>query len=104
MALMKLQPPNDILEVLCKLHPHDVKASTALLNPNQAGSTQLNLSWIWQQSGLHAENSEGSLECKSAFGSQFTNFIVPQLNVYTGYTAALKANVGRKKKHWWNMR
>jgi hypothetical protein len=31
----------------------DVKASTALVNPNEPGSTQLKLSWIWQSAGGH---------------------------------------------------
>lgn len=31
----------------------DVKASTAIVNPNEPGSTQLKLSWIWQSSGGH---------------------------------------------------
>jgi hypothetical protein len=30
------------------LTPADVKASTAIVNPNEPGSTRLKLSWIWQ--------------------------------------------------------
>lgn len=35
------------------LSPADVSASTALLNPNQVGSTTIKLSWIWQTSSRH---------------------------------------------------
>ncbi|KAF8797508.1 hypothetical protein BYT27DRAFT_7125484, partial [Phlegmacium glaucopus] len=31
----------------------DVKASTAIVNPNEPGSTRLTLSWIWQTAGGH---------------------------------------------------
>ena len=31
----------------------DVKASTAIVNPNEPGSTRLKLSWIWQAAGGH---------------------------------------------------
>jgi hypothetical protein len=31
----------------------DIKASTAIVNPNEPGSTQLRLSWIWQGAGGH---------------------------------------------------
>jgi hypothetical protein len=31
----------------------DIKASTAIVNPNEPGSTQLKLSWIWQSAGGH---------------------------------------------------
>jgi len=35
------------------LTPDDVKASMAVVNPNEPGSTQLKLSWIWQTAGGH---------------------------------------------------
>lgn len=35
------------------LTPDDVKASTAIINPNEAGSTRLKLSWIWGSSDGH---------------------------------------------------
>ena len=33
--------------------PEDVKASTAIVNPNEPGSTCLKLSWIWQTASGH---------------------------------------------------
>jgi hypothetical protein len=60
------------------LRPDDVKASTAIINPNEPGSTQLKLSWIWQTAGGHrlglaanltagagAGADDSVLECKS---------------------------------------
>ncbi|KAF8802066.1 hypothetical protein BYT27DRAFT_7008681, partial [Phlegmacium glaucopus] len=35
------------------LTPADVKASTAIMNPNEPGSTRLTLSWLWQTAGGH---------------------------------------------------
>lgn len=42
-TLARLQP----------LAPEHVKASTAIIDPNNPGSTQLKLSWIWQTAGGH---------------------------------------------------
>jgi hypothetical protein len=37
------------------------KASTAIINPNEPGSTQLKLSWIWQTSGGHRLGLAGGI-------------------------------------------
>jgi hypothetical protein len=42
------------------LKPIDVQASTAVLNPNQPGSTSLKLSWIWQTSARNLSLLEES--------------------------------------------
>ena len=41
------------LQQFRKLTQEDIKASTAILNPNVAGSTTLQLSWIWQDVRRH---------------------------------------------------
>ena len=47
--------------------PEDVKASTAIVNPNEPGSTQLKLSWIWQTAGSHHWGlSMGQTNCSGA--------------------------------------
>lgn len=59
------------------LSPDDVKASTAIINPNEPGSTGLRLSWIWQTASGHrfgladgagagtgADHSANTRECK----------------------------------------
>lgn len=42
-----------ILSRLQLLLPNDIEASTAIVNPNQPGSTVVKLSWIWQTAGGH---------------------------------------------------
>lgn len=49
------------------LTPDDVKASTAIVNPNEPGSTRLKLSWIWQTAGGHRLGlSMGQSHCAGA--------------------------------------
>ncbi|KAF8344802.1 hypothetical protein F5887DRAFT_885713 [Amanita rubescens] len=47
-ALVRLHPDIDTLAHFRELKADDLKSSTALLNPNQPGSTSVELSWIWQ--------------------------------------------------------
>jgi hypothetical protein len=52
----------DKYKILLKEH---LKSSTALLNPNQPGSTRIQLSWIWQTAGdVGGETPESMRECK----------------------------------------
>jgi hypothetical protein len=51
-AIVRLHPDAAILSKYRILTKDDVKSSSALLNPNQPGSSTLKLSWIWQ-SGQH---------------------------------------------------
>lgn len=51
-----------ILETFKILQKDDVKASTAILNPNIPGSSNLRLSWIWQ-SGRSASGPDTMREC-----------------------------------------
>lgn len=46
--LVDLNADKDTLDLYAVLQKDDVKCSTAMLNPNKAGSTKLKLSWIWQ--------------------------------------------------------
>jgi hypothetical protein len=49
--------------ILLKDH---LKSSTALLNPNEPGSTRIQLSWIWRSAaGGIGNSSESLLECES---------------------------------------
>lgn len=62
----------------------DIKASTAIVNPNEPGSTRLKLSWIWQSAGGHRwglapgndTSNTGSninvMECKLSYCCVFT--------------------------------
>jgi hypothetical protein len=49
-SLLILGADPSILSHFKVLNPTDVVASTAILNPNQPGSTSIKLSWIWQTS------------------------------------------------------
>jgi hypothetical protein len=64
---------NSILSTFKVLRPLDVAGSTAVLNPNEPGSTGIKLSWIWQSSARrfgiaddaesHADNPASLIEC-----------------------------------------
>lgn len=47
-AMARLGADNSILDKYQILRKDDLKSSTALLNPNEPGSTRVQLSWIWQ--------------------------------------------------------
>ena len=53
------------------LTPGDVRASTAIINPNESGSTRLKLSWIWESSDGHRFGLAGAgasvVECLFRF-------------------------------------
>jgi hypothetical protein len=52
-SLFILGADDAILSRFKVLNPPDVSASTALLKPNEPGSTSIKLSWIWQSSSRH---------------------------------------------------
>jgi hypothetical protein len=47
-AMARLGADNSILDKYQILRKDDLKSSTAVLNPNEQGSTRVHLSWIWQ--------------------------------------------------------
>jgi len=60
------------LQQFRELKKQDIKASTAILTPNEAGSTALELSWIWHDVARHilpradadlSDNPATILEC-----------------------------------------
>ena len=67
-AMVKLGADDIILNRFRVLERQDIASSTALLNPNEPGSTRQRLSWIWLSG--HTEYNQESLglyECKSQF-------------------------------------
>jgi hypothetical protein len=60
--MIRLRVNEHILAKFQILHKEDVKASTAILNPNQIGSSSVRLSWIWQTHFSQAGNSNNSPE------------------------------------------
>ena len=66
-ALVRLRANIQILNKYQILLKEDVKASTAMMQPNLPGASSLRLSWIWQTqwSGLES-TPDGMRECKSS--------------------------------------
>lgn len=65
-AMEILEADANILRTYQILHRQDIRCSTALLNPNEPGSTRHQLSWIWQSGKQSlATESDGLRECKS---------------------------------------
>ena len=63
-ALHRLAADPGAIAMFKKLTRQDVKASSAVLNPNEPGSTSLSLSWIWQISGNGDQSTASLSECK----------------------------------------
>lgn len=64
-ALVRLATDHTILDKFRILLKEDVKASTAIVDPNDTGSTSLRLSWIWQTRTLGAgSNPDEMRECE----------------------------------------
>ena len=64
-ALVRLGADDNTLKTLRVLIKDDVKASTAMINPNSTGSTSLKLSWIWQsRSELLGSGPDLMRECE----------------------------------------
>ena len=101
-SLFVLGAENTILSRFKVLNPPDVSASTALLKPNEPGSTSIKLSWIWQSSSRHlqasnidfdmdvddsADDPSNVLECTSLFphaGCFVQTFIVRRVHWLRG--------------------
>lgn len=47
-AMLRLGADDNLLDKYRILQKDDVKSSTAILNPNEPGSTRMKLSWIWK--------------------------------------------------------
>jgi hypothetical protein len=65
-CLVSLGADDFTLTRLKVLNPKDIKASTAVLNPNEPGSTNIKLPWIWQTTAINRlgllPNSDGNAE------------------------------------------
>jgi len=64
-ALVQLGADEDTLKTLQVLSKDDVKASSAIVNPNSTGSSSVTLSWIWHsRAGLIGSGPDLMHECK----------------------------------------
>lgn len=62
-ALLRLVNDIDSIRIFKVLTRQDVKASSAVVNPNTPGSTTLSLSWIWQLTAAGEESPASLREC-----------------------------------------
>ena len=62
-AMVKLGAEKEVLDNFRILNRQDIRSSSALLNPNEPGSSRLKLSWIWQTADTTSTTSEGLREC-----------------------------------------
>lgn len=66
-AMVRLGADEPTLNTFRLLSREDVKASTAILNPNIPGSSTIRLSWIWETKGKMAGSSPDAMrECRSS--------------------------------------
>jgi hypothetical protein len=79
-----------------KLTPDDVKASTAIVNPNEPGSTRLKLSWIWQTAGGHrwglgtgTDEASGDVPDGDVLECMFFYYRFRKLNIKNSSTCSL---------------
>ena len=113
--MVDLQADEDTLAAYQVLQKDDVKCSTAVLQPNKAGSTKLKLSWIWHSvdrrimAGLATpETSDPATlaECRSAARWSSSPADIAQSAEYTGFVPVHRLNGGAKKPFWsatkWN--
>jgi hypothetical protein len=74
-AMVRLGADDDVLSRFQILTRADVKASTALVDPNAAGASTLRLSWIWHNHGLmHSTQTDTLLECMFFFSQSMFVF------------------------------
>lgn len=75
-ALIRLAADEDTLKTYRILTPQDVKASSAVVDPNSTGSSTISLSWIWQTSTA-GESPAKLRECKeTSFFYLYLIFII----------------------------
>jgi hypothetical protein len=74
-ALIRLGADEETLDIYRTITRQDVKASSAIMNPNAPGSTSLSLSWIWQMSPAGDRSPANLLECM-ANQTSFTDITI----------------------------
>jgi hypothetical protein len=84
LAMVRLDADQYTLATFKPLTRQDLRASTAVLDPNEVGSKNLTLSWVWQMTLNHADNSAAALE-ECAYTSSYNIAIsnIFQFGVFT---------------------
>jgi hypothetical protein len=102
-ALVRLAGDSAILDKYQILRKEDLKSSTALLNPNEPGSTQVKLSWIWQTFAEgHQSQPEILRECESCLCvySILLTALAAQSLEFTGCGPVHRNNDGWRNSPW----
>ena len=100
-AMVRLGVDQSILDRYQVLLQEHVKSSSALLNPNEAGSSRLRLSWIWQSRMPGNSASIASLrECLYPFSRCCSIDLPFQLTGCTGFGPGHRNIAGRRNTHW----
>jgi hypothetical protein len=109
---LTLGAESPVIDRFRTLSVEDVKSSTAIINPNEPGSTQIKLSWIWQSAGGHrwglasdtgtgAGNETGSginvFECTFLVFFTFYSTHYSQFDVFIGSVPEPSLKGGKKK-------
>lgn len=98
-AFLRLGADKHILDRFRDLTKHDIKASSAIRDPNIPGSSSLRLSWIWQMSPADANSPSHLRECEECFSNLLIIIMFYfQFNVFIGYAHVLNIIAGEKKQ------
>jgi hypothetical protein len=95
-AMVRLQVPENMMRRYLVLTKSDIKASSALLDPNKPGSSTLRLSWIWQtQTPGQSSTTEAVIECTFRFMISYVYNIQPAMTVQRVHWLRARAQSGR---------
>ena len=96
-AMSRLHGPGETPKRYLPIDKNDIKASTALLDPNKPGSSKLRLSWIWQTQNPGQESATDTLtECMPLYISvRWTHGAYPMMTVQRVHWLRARAQNGR---------
>ena len=97
-AMVRLRADERTLNKFKQLLRADVKASTAILDPNIPGSSSLRLSWIWETgAGISGSSPDAMRECKPRYASRYNfQLIFLKSNVFIGFRPEHKNTDGKR--------
>ena len=106
-AMVRLGADEHTLKTFQVLSREDVKASTAILDPNITGSSTIQLSWIWEMKGKAAGSTPDAMrECMSRcrVGHRGLSLIIFKFSVFIGFGPEHRRIDGKKSCCSLNMR
>jgi hypothetical protein len=104
-AMVRLGASDFVLGKYQILLKEDVKSSSALLNPNEPGSSRVRLSWIWESNISGSSSSSSSVrECESCWSRCCSVHLQCQLIGCTGFGPVHREIGGEKNTDLSGMR